>query len=220
MLEELYEPLGTTLEQRKINEQEWNNPDNWHGYFLPCYSSELDNRPIVPGKSPFSKGNCNLAHPRGRMWHRLGWWSVIVIFALLGVILMISEFNPKTAKTVKVRDSKYNLMGIAVDDFKAKFSNKKWDFVIVALEPIELKMDEIPFFLRKYYSYERAVTGFPNHAFQYTISKNNKSLHLQVYCLSHKIRYIKIIYDQKNKDFALKIKHYLTDNFPEILTSM
>lgn len=89
MFEELYEPSGTTPEQRKINEQEWNNPDNWHGYFCPSYSSKLDNRPIVPGKH-MCKSNCNLAHSRGRMWHRLGWWSVIVLLALLGVAVLVT----------------------------------------------------------------------------------------------------------------------------------
>jgi hypothetical protein len=44
-----HEPFDITEEQRKINEQEWNNPENWRGHFFPSYSSKLDNRPIVPG---------------------------------------------------------------------------------------------------------------------------------------------------------------------------
>ena len=95
MFKEIYEPPGTTPEQRKINEREWNNPDNWHGWLLPTYSSKLDNRPLVPGNNLFSKGNCNLGHPRGRMWHRLGWWSIIILLISIGIAVLISSFNSK-----------------------------------------------------------------------------------------------------------------------------
>ena len=89
MFEELYEPSGTTEEQRKINEREWNNPDNWHGSFCPTYSSKFDNRPIVPGKR-MSRSNCNLAHPRGKMWHDFIYWSIIVFLSLSGIAVLLT----------------------------------------------------------------------------------------------------------------------------------
>jgi hypothetical protein len=90
MFKELYEPPNTTQEQRKINEREWNNPENWHGWFCPRYSSKLDNRPIVPGKY-MCRSNCNLAHPRGRMWHRLGWAAIILFLLIVGIAALIAN---------------------------------------------------------------------------------------------------------------------------------
>ena len=99
----LYEPAEITEEQKKINDREWNDPKNWHGYFFPNYSSELDNRPFVPGRyiHPEKVGGslnilfgvkttCNRAHGRGKLWHILAWGVVIIIALLWFAFITIS----------------------------------------------------------------------------------------------------------------------------------
>ena len=148
----------------------------------------------------------------------------IFAFLVFGfVFLMLFASRPESTeqrgKTVKAQGAKYNSV-ILINDCKAKLGDEKHKFIINAVEPIKLKIDEIPLSLRKYYKQERLAIGFTNYASQYTISKDNKSLLIRVYCLSQKIRYIKIISNNKNKDFALKVKKYLTNKYPDILTDM
>ena len=144
----------------------------------------------------------------------------IFAFVILGfVFLMLFASRPEIVEQHSKAGSKCNSV-ILLNDCKTKLGNEKQEFIINAVEPIKLKIDEIPLSLRKYYKQERLAIGFTNYASQYTISKDNKSLLLRVYCHSQKIRYIKIISNHENKDLALEVKKYLTKKYPEILTSM
>ena len=99
----LCEPSGTSSRQAAINDEEWRNPENWHGVIFPSYSSKIDTRPFVPGrmfrpKTPddlrwagvFTSQVVNRGHRRGRIWSFLGWVAVIgvlIIWIVLGVVI-------------------------------------------------------------------------------------------------------------------------------------
>jgi len=102
----LCEPANTTPEQREINEREWMNPDNWHGWICPYYKSDLDTRPFVPGRMLHPKIHVptwlcptksrpipNRGQSRGKIWSLLAWTTVILIsiiwlFAMLNMSLI------------------------------------------------------------------------------------------------------------------------------------
>jgi len=98
----LCEPANTTSEQRKINEREWSNPDNWHGWICPYYRSEVDTRPFVPGRILHPKINApswlslqkgrpipNKGQSRGKVWSLLAWYTIILII----IIWVVSIFK-------------------------------------------------------------------------------------------------------------------------------
>jgi len=100
VFEFLCDPIGTTPEQREINEREWQDPSNWKGWKCPSYSSPSDTRPFVQGRmfKPRNSENikwtrelCSLvhnrAHKRGRIWLIIARATVIAIVVIfLGVI--------------------------------------------------------------------------------------------------------------------------------------
>ena len=96
----LCDPSGITAEQKRINDQEWNTPENWKGYIFPSYSSELDSRPFVPARMFRPKfrddtrwvqvlctQTVNKAHKRGKIWTTLAWVTVLSI-AIIWLVLM------------------------------------------------------------------------------------------------------------------------------------
>jgi uncharacterized membrane protein len=62
--------------QEKINQSEWENPDNWS----TIYFSKKDSRACVPKRNPRHGWTINFANPAGSLWI----YYLFLIFLLLG----------------------------------------------------------------------------------------------------------------------------------------
>ena len=76
-------------EQDVINQQEWESPENWTGWF-GTYRSARDARLWVPKKNPRLGWTLNFAH-RGAWWACLAPAWVPLGFALLFLLLYLSR---------------------------------------------------------------------------------------------------------------------------------
>lgn len=71
-----------TSEQDSINQQEWNNPNNWSGHkLISLYFSKKDSRTFVPKQITWMGWTVNLGKAEGVYW-LLG---LFVALVLLGV---------------------------------------------------------------------------------------------------------------------------------------
>lgn len=71
-----------TSEQDSINQQEWNNPNNWSGHkWISLYFSKKDSRTFVPKQITWMGWTVNLGKAEGVYW-LLG---LFVALVLLGV---------------------------------------------------------------------------------------------------------------------------------------
>ena len=83
------------MTQRKINEAEWRNPDNWGGpRWLSVYFSKRDTRIWVPRQIPWTalwlrKATPNLAHGAG-VWSSLAIRAVVFVLLVLIAITSVS----------------------------------------------------------------------------------------------------------------------------------
>ena len=53
------------MDQRQINDAEWQDPKNWHGGWLGVYHSQQDSRLWVPKRNPIMGWTVNTARPAG-----------------------------------------------------------------------------------------------------------------------------------------------------------
>ena len=74
-------------EQDRINQQEWQRPENWCGP-LRTYCSPRDTRIWVPKRNPALGWTVNCAHRAGRWW-LVGLFTVPIAFLLLLVLYQI-----------------------------------------------------------------------------------------------------------------------------------
>ena len=75
--------------QTRINQAEWERPENWPGW-PGLYRSERDNRLFVPRRNPTMGWAINLAH-RASWWTLLGLFTVPLGFLLLFVLVTIAR---------------------------------------------------------------------------------------------------------------------------------
>ena len=73
------------MDQSVINEQEWENPENWSDYVIGLYFSKRDSRVWVPKRERALGWTFNLAHPRGA----LGFMAVMLSPTLLLLIVLL-----------------------------------------------------------------------------------------------------------------------------------
>ncbi len=80
------------MEQREINQAEWNNPDNWSGpSWIRLYFSKRDSRTWVPKPNPALGKTINLGSNAGAYWF-LG--AVLLAPAIIFVsLILIRIFN-------------------------------------------------------------------------------------------------------------------------------
>lgn len=71
------------MDQREINEREWQDASNWHGGLLRVYSSEADSRWLVPKRTRRMGWTLNLAHPAARFLLAAIGAAFFLYFALL-----------------------------------------------------------------------------------------------------------------------------------------
>ena len=67
------------MDQREINQAEWENPENWSESIVGIYFSKRDSRVWVPKRSPNFGWTLNLAQPRAA-------WLLVAILAGLPLI--------------------------------------------------------------------------------------------------------------------------------------
>lgn len=73
-------------EQRKINREQWRNPENWGGpKWLCVYFSKRDSRVWVPKRIPWMGWTLNLAKNGGVYWLFL----LILFLVLLPIVICI-----------------------------------------------------------------------------------------------------------------------------------
>ena len=74
------------LSQDELNQQEWDNPDNWGGTsWLEFYFSKNDSRTWVPKKNPLLGKTLNLAKPESAYWIL----AVVLLVAVPGVLVVL-----------------------------------------------------------------------------------------------------------------------------------
>jgi uncharacterized membrane protein len=71
------------MTQQEVNEEEWQNSDNWSGSVLSVYFSKRDSRIWVPKKPPWMGWTVNLAHPAGV------WWLFGLLLLPLAITLVV-----------------------------------------------------------------------------------------------------------------------------------
>lgn len=77
------------MDQREINQSEWNNPENWSGpKWLRLYFSKRDSRTWVPKSIPAMGWTINLGQNAGAYWF-LG--SILLPPLLIIALLLLSE---------------------------------------------------------------------------------------------------------------------------------
>ena len=70
----------SVVEQERINQQEWEHPENWSRWSV--YRSSRDTRLWVPKSNPRLGWTLNFAHPDA-------WWSCLGLFTVpLGLLLL------------------------------------------------------------------------------------------------------------------------------------
>ena len=73
------------MDQKQINQAEWENPDNWSGPgWISFYFSKADSRTWVPKKIPWMGWTLNLGKPAG------AWWLLAIIVALPLLIVVLT----------------------------------------------------------------------------------------------------------------------------------
>jgi uncharacterized membrane protein len=70
------------MSQRERDDEEWNDPANWHGGILGIYYSKRDSRSFVPKRNPLMGVTINFARPGGIVFLFL-----ILAFAVIMVVL-------------------------------------------------------------------------------------------------------------------------------------
>lgn len=69
-------------EQEHINQQEWNNPDNWTGpRWMSLYFSKKDNRTFVPKQIAWMGWTINLGNTTSYYW-LIGVFSALILLAM------------------------------------------------------------------------------------------------------------------------------------------
>jgi uncharacterized membrane protein len=56
------------MNQPEINDAEWENLDNWNGWFWDIYFSKRDSRWWVRRRKPWMGWTVNLAHAKGALY--------------------------------------------------------------------------------------------------------------------------------------------------------
>ncbi len=57
------------MDQNKVNQAEWENPQNWSGpKWLSAYFSKNDSRTVVPKQIPWMGWTVNLGKTAGLLW--------------------------------------------------------------------------------------------------------------------------------------------------------
>jgi uncharacterized membrane protein len=75
--------------QEAINEQEWQNPQNWSDDIVQFYFSKRDSRIWVPKRGQLPGWTFNLAHPAGA-WLMVGVIVLAVaVAALVGLLPVV-----------------------------------------------------------------------------------------------------------------------------------
>ena len=75
------------MDQRQINQAEWENPQNWSGpKWLCAYFSKNDSRTWVPKRTPGMGWTVNLGKTAGVLW-LTGFLVGIPLLIILSVIL-------------------------------------------------------------------------------------------------------------------------------------
>lgn len=67
------------IKQKEINQEEWENPDNWS----TIYFSKRDSRASVPKKNPAHGWTINFAHPDGAKWI---YYLMLIFFSIGSVV--------------------------------------------------------------------------------------------------------------------------------------
>jgi len=76
------------MDQHSINQEEWNNPDNWSGpKWMRLYFSKRDCRTWVPKPNPRLGKTINLGSNAGAYWF-LG--AILITPAVILIALLIS----------------------------------------------------------------------------------------------------------------------------------
>ncbi|MDE2027279.1 MAG: hypothetical protein KGK03_05715 [Candidatus Omnitrophica bacterium] len=76
--------------QQGVNEQEWNDPNNWSGpAYCRCYWSKRDTRLWVPKSNPALGWTINFGHKFGLLT-MIGGMAVPFIMAAAGIIAALS----------------------------------------------------------------------------------------------------------------------------------
>lgn len=78
--------LTPDIEQREINQREWNDPQNWSVGF---YFSKQDSRTWVPKRPPWMGWTLNLATKAGALW-MIGFLVGIPLLVVISVVLATS----------------------------------------------------------------------------------------------------------------------------------
>jgi len=82
------------MPQEEINQKEWENPSNWHGFkWISVYCSKKDTRIFVPKQLPWmglwsKKATPNFGHPLGIAFFSL---IIAVIIGIAIFVLLISK---------------------------------------------------------------------------------------------------------------------------------
>lgn len=75
------------MEQKEINQAEWNNPDNWSGpSWFRLYFSKRDSRTWIPKPNPALGKTINLGRDEGAYWF-LGSILITPAVVLTGMLL-------------------------------------------------------------------------------------------------------------------------------------
>lgn len=75
------------MDQREINEKEWENQENWSGSgSVSFYFSKRDTRTWVPKKIPWMGWTLNLGRPAG------AWWLVGFLIGLPFLLVVMVAF--------------------------------------------------------------------------------------------------------------------------------
>ena len=75
------------MNQQELNEAEWQNMDNWNGWFWDIYFSKRDSRWWVRRRKRWMGWTVNLAHPKGALY--LHSTLVILLFVGFGLGLLL-----------------------------------------------------------------------------------------------------------------------------------
>jgi uncharacterized membrane protein len=68
--------------QERINQQEWERPENWTGW-LGTYRSAKDERVLVPKRTAALGWTLNFAH-------RAAWWFLLGLFTVpIGLVVLV-----------------------------------------------------------------------------------------------------------------------------------
>ena len=78
------------MDQKEINEQEWNDPQNWKWF---GYTSSKDSRFFVPRKPKWLGWTYNFGSKFGRLW--------LILCVALGILGLVSVFIVPLIKNCK-----------------------------------------------------------------------------------------------------------------------